>query len=253
MNSRNIRRKYGQNYLKDPSVLYKMASVISPQDSQNFLEIGPGYGALTEQLNLKNVNVIGVDVDSTNIEFLKNKFKGPANFKFVRENILEYKIHGHNHRIVGNLPYNISTQIILKLLNNYEQIIDMHFLVQKEVAEKITGQVGTKNWGKLGVKISAFFDSEILFDVPPDAFDIKPKVDSSFLRFIPNEFIKMKLNIKENLFKLIDLAFTSKRKNIKNNLKDLDINWDVIDINPTKRPEELCLEEFLYLSKNVMI
>ena len=157
MNSRNIRRKYGQNYLKDPSVLYKMASVISPQDSQNFLEIGPGYGALTEQLNLKNVNVIGVDVDSTNIEFLKNKFKGPANFKFVRENILEYKIHGHNHRIVGNLPYNISTQIILKLLNNYEQIIDMHFLVQKEVAEKITGQVGTKNWGKLGVKISAFF------------------------------------------------------------------------------------------------
>ena len=74
MNSRNIRRKYGQNYLKDPSVLYKMASVISPQDSQNFLEIGPGYGALTEQLNIKNVNVIGIDVDSTNIEFLKNTF-----------------------------------------------------------------------------------------------------------------------------------------------------------------------------------
>ena len=190
-------------------------------------------------------------IDENNIKALKTKFIGPAVFNFINEDILNYEIEGMDLRVVGNLPYNISTQIILKLLNNVNQIIDMHFLVQKEVALKITGNVSTKNWGKLAIKIAAFYDSEILFDVPPEAFDIKPKVTSSFIRLIPKKNLNFSNTSKKNLFALIDLAFASKRKNIKNNLKKLNINWAKVDIDPTKRPEELTLESFIKLSEEM--
>ena len=195
MSSRDIRRKYGQNYLIDPAILFEMGEVISPNDSDNFIEIGPGIGALTSQINTENINITAIDIDADNIETLKNKFKGPANFNFINEDILKFKLEDLKveKRIVGNLPYNISTQIILKLLNDYQKIIDMHFLVQKEVAQKITGQVASKNWGKLAIKISAFFNSEILFDVPPEAFDIKPKVNSSFIRLLPKKDLNLSL------------------------------------------------------------
>mgnify|MGYP001485217218 FL=1 len=251
MSSRDIRRKYGQNYLIDPAILFEMGEVISPNDSDNFIEIGPGIGALTNQINTENINITAIDIDANNIETLKNKFKGPANFNFINEDILKFKLEDLrvDKRIVGNLPYNISTQIILKLLNDYQKIIDMHFLVQKEVAQKITGQVASKNWGKLAIKISAFFNSEILFDVPPEAFDIKPKVNSSFIRLLPKKDLNYDLSIKDNLYKIIDLAFTSKRKNIKNNLKKLDIDWDKTNIDPTKRSEEIPLTDFINLAK----
>ena len=251
MSSRDIRRKYGQNYLIDPAILFEMGEVISPNDSDNFIEIGPGIGALTNQINTKNINITAIDIDADNIETLKNKFKGPANFNFINEDILKFKLEDLKveKRIVGNLPYNISTQIILKLLNDYQKIIDMHFLVQKEVAQKITGQVASKNWGKLAIKISAFFNSEILFDVPPEAFDIKPKVNSSFIRLLPKKDLNYDLSIKDNLYKIIDLAFSSKRKNIKNNLKKLDIDWDKTNIDPTKRSEEIPLADFINLAK----
>ena len=251
MSSRDIRRKFGQNYLIDPAILFEMGEVISPNDSDNFIEIGPGIGALTNQINTENINITAIDIDADNIETLKNKFKGPANFNFINEDILKFKLEDLKveKRIVGNLPYNISTQIILKLLNDYQKIIDMHFLVQKEVAQKITGQVASKNWGKLAIKISAFFNSEILFDVPPEAFDIKPKVNSSFIRLLPKKDLNYDLSIKDNLYKIIDLAFSSKRKNIKNNLKKLDIDWDKTNIDPTKRSEEIPLSDFINLAK----
>ena len=249
MRSRDIRRKYGQNYLTDKSVLFKMADAISPTSSDNFLETGPGLGALTEQINKDDINIIAIDIDSENTEILKKKFTGPANFQFLTDDILKYKIENDRQRIVGNLPYNISTQIILKLIDNAKNIIDMHFLVQKEVAEKISGAVGTKDWGKLAIKIAAFFESQILFDVPPEAFDIKPKVNSSFIRLLPKQNITSNLAIKNNLFKLIDLAFISRRKNIKNNLKSLNVDWSKMNIDPSKRPEELSLSQFISLAK----
>tara|TARA_B100001173_G_C15957761_1_gene534259 strand:+ start:141 stop:908 length:768 start_codon:yes stop_codon:yes gene_type:complete len=254
MSSRDIRRKYGQNYLKDPAILFEMGEVISPNDSDKFIEIGPGTGALTNQINKENINITAVDIDANNIEILKKKFKGPANFHFINEDILKFRFKDleDNQRIIGNLPYNISTQIILRLINSYQEIKDMHFLVQKEVAQKITGQVATKDWGKLAIKISAFFDSEILFDVPPDAFDIRPKVNSSFIRLLPKKDLDYGLAIKDNLYKIIDLAFSSKRKNIKNNLKKLNIDWHKVNIDPTKRSEEVSLNNFINLAKEYL-
>jgi 16S rRNA (adenine1518-N6/adenine1519-N6)-dimethyltransferase len=252
MNSRDIRRKYGQNYLTDPAILFEMDEAISPKGFDNFIEIGPGHGALTNQLNRKNVHIIGIDIDSKNIELLKKKFTGPANFKFINEDILNFKIPDFikKYRIVGNLPYNISTQIMLNLIDSFEKIEDIHFLVQKEVAQKVVGKQSTKSWGKLAIKMSSFFNTEVLFDVPPEAFDIKPKVNSSFIRLIPKKDINYDLSIKNNLFKVIDLAFSSRRKNVKNNLKSLEIDWENLELDPNSRSEDLSTQDFINLSRN---
>ncbi|MBL32779.1 MAG: ribosomal RNA small subunit methyltransferase A [Gammaproteobacteria bacterium] len=253
MNSRDLRRKYGQNYLKDKAILFEMGEAIAPREHDNFIEIGPGLGALTDQINIEKINVTCIEIDAKNIEYLRKKYDGPASFKFINENILDFNLDDEvsNYRLIGNLPYNISTQIMLKFIENYKNIYDMHFLVQKEVAEKVTGNVSTKNWGKLALKISAFFDSEVLFDVPPESFDIKPNVNSSFIRLLPKKNINYDLEIKSDLYNIIDSAFMSRRKNIKNNLKNLNINWNEVDINPNKRSEELSTQDFIYLAKSL--
>ena len=251
MISRDIRRKFGQNYLSDPAIIFEMGQAISPQINSNFFEIGPGMGALTNVLNQDGISIKAIDIDKNNIDYLSKHFKGPAKFEFFQGDILSTSLNfleDENYRIVGNLPYNISTQIILKFIDWYNVIEDMHFLVQKEVAEKINGTVGTKNWGKLSIKLSAFFNTQILFDVPPESFDIKPKVNSSFIRLTPKKNV-IDVSTKNNLFKIIDMSFSSRRKNIKNNLKKVNLDWDTLEINQNLRPEEVSLENYLKIAK----
>ena len=236
MISRDIRRKFGQNYLSDPAIIF---------------EIGPGMGALTNILNRDGISIKAVDIDKNNIDYLSKQFIGPAKFEFFHGDILSTPLNfleDKKYRIVGNLPYNISTQIILKFIDWHNVIEDMHFLVQKEVAEKINGTVGTKNWGKLSIKLSAFFNTQILFDVPPESFDIKPKVNSSFIRLTPKKNV-IDVSTKNNLFKIIDMSFSSRRKNIKNNLKKVNLDWDSLEINQNLRPEEVSLENYLKIAK----
>jgi len=252
MISRDIRRKFGQNYLSDPAIIFEMRQAILPQTNSNFFEIGPGMGALTNTLNQDGISIKAVDIDKDNIDYLSKKFTGPAKFEFFQGDILSTPLNfleDKKYRIVGNLPYNISTQIILKFINWNNVIEDMHFLVQKEVAEKINGAVGTKNWGKLSIKLSAFFNTQILFDVPPESFDIKPKVNSSFIRLTPKKN-DIDVSTKNNLFKIIDMSFSSRRKNIKNNLKKANLDWDTLEINQNLRPEELSLENYLKIAKH---
>ena len=254
MASRGIRRKFGQNYLSDPAIIFEMGQAISPLVGDNFFEIGPGMGALTNVLNLAGINVKAIDVDEKNIEYLIKQYRGPAKFDFIHGDVLSTPLNfleKDNHRIVGNLPYNISTQIILMFTNWHHLVDDLHFLVQKEVAEKIAGKVATKNWGKLSIKLSAFFNTQILFDVPPEAFDIKPKVNSSFIRMTPQKKYNIDQSTKEKLFKIIDMSFLSRRKNIKNNLKKLNLDWNGLDINPGLRPEEISLDNFLKIVKTL--
>jgi 16S rRNA (adenine1518-N6/adenine1519-N6)-dimethyltransferase len=133
--------------------------------------------------------------------------------------------------------------------NWHEDIRDMHFLVQKEVAEKISGNVGTKNWGKLSIKLSAFYNTQILFNVPPESFDIKPKVDSSFIRISPKKIIDIDIVLKKKFYEVVDMSFSSRRKNIRNNLKKVALNWDELEIDSNLRPEDVSLEEYLKLAK----
>jgi len=252
MISRDIKRKFGQNYLSDPAIIFEMGQAISPQANSNFFEIGPGRGALTNALNQDHISIKAIDIDQNNIDYLSKQFTGPAKFEFFQGDILSTPLNfleDKKYRIVGNLPYNISTQIILKFIDWNNVIKDMHFLVQKEVAEKINGSVGTKNWGKLSIKLSAFFNTQILFDVPPESFDIKPKVNSSFIRLTPKKS-DIDVSTKNNLFKIIDMSFSSRRKNIKNNLKKANLDWDTLGINQNLRPEEVSLENYLKIAKH---
>jgi 16S rRNA (adenine1518-N6/adenine1519-N6)-dimethyltransferase len=255
MINRSKRRKFGQNYLKDKLVLAKMNDCISPKKTDHIIEIGPGEGALTEfLLSNKNIRPKAIDIDEQNIDLLKEKFSSYNKADFIQADFLNYDLNKINDlpvRIVGNLPYNVSTQIILSLIYHHQKIYDMHFLVQKEVAEKINGKSQTKNWGKLAIKIACFFESEMLFNVYPESFDIKPRVDSTFIKLKPRPDSIINMNEVDGFFNFIDDALTSKRKNIKNNLKKYDIDWEMTSIDPKSRTEQLSLETLISLFRSV--
>ena len=247
MSDRAHRRKLGQNYLIDPVILFEIERAINPQKNNLFFEIGPGTGALTEYLMSQNTRVIAMDLDQKNIIALSERYQDEEH-EFIHGDVLKAPLEFLNktkHRVVGNLPYNISTQIIIKLINFFDGIEDMHFLVQKEVAQRICASNQSGDWGRLGVKIAALFEAAILFDVPPESFDIKPKVQSSFIRLIPRVNPLIALSKFMEFSNLVDQSFANKRKGIKNNLKRFEINYEKLHINPLARAEELSIEDFI--------
>ena len=247
MINRGHRRRLGQNYLIDPVILFEIERAISPQKNNLFFEIGPGTGALTDHLIGHNRKIIAIDLDQKNILTLSERFPNTEH-QFIHGDVLKESLdflHKAKHRVVGNLPYNISTQIIIKLINYFDGIEDMHFLVQKEVAQRICATNQSGNWGRLGVKIAALFETAILFDVPPESFDIKPKVQSSFIRLIPHANPMIDLSKFPEFSNLVDQAFVNKRKGIKNNLKKIKLNYERLNINPLTRAEELSIEDFI--------
>jgi 16S rRNA (adenine1518-N6/adenine1519-N6)-dimethyltransferase len=253
MNDRAHRRKLGQNYLIDPVILFEMERAISPQKNNLFFEIGPGTGALTEHLMGHNRQIIAMDLDQKNIIALSERFP-KAEHEFIHGDVLKEPLdflYKAKHRVVGNLPYNISTQIIIKLIDYLSGIEDMHFLVQKEVAHRICASNKSGDWGRLGVKIAALFKTTILFDVPPESFDIKPKVQSSFIRLIPRVNPMIDLNKFSRFSNLVDQSFANKRKGIKNNLKKLAIEFEDLNINPLARAEELSIEDFISVFQTI--
>ena len=254
MNERSHRRKLGQNYLIDPVILFEIERAINPQKNNTFFEIGPGTGALTKSLIGESIKIIAMDLDEGNIETL-SKNLSHTNHKFIHGDILHEPLDfllESDHRIVGNLPYNISTQIILRLILYSSHITDMHFLVQREVAHRVCSTNGSKDWGRLGVKIGAFFQPTALFNVPPEAFDIKPKVQSTLIRLIPHKDPQIALSEYQDFSAFVDCAFANKRKNIKNNLKKISIDLEELGINPLARAEELSLDEFVLMFKSTL-
>ena len=254
MNERSHRRKLGQNYLIDPVILFEIERAINPQKNNTFFEIGPGTGALTKSLIGESIKIIAMDLDEGNIETL-SKNLSHTNHKFIHGDILHEPLDFLSesaHRIVGNLPYNISTQIILRLILYSSHITDMHFLVQREVAHRVCSTNGSKDWGRLGVKIGAFFKTTALFNVPPEAFDIKPKVQSTLMRLIPHQNPQIELSEYKEFSAFVDGAFANKRKNIKNNLKKISIDLEELGINPLARAEELSLDEFVLMFKSTL-
>jgi len=251
MKDRRHRRKLGQNYLIDPVILFEIERAINPQAQDTFFEIGPGTGALTQSLIGEEIEIVAMDLDEENIKTLQQHYPH-SNHQFIHGDILHAPLDfllKKPHRVVGNLPYNISTQIILKLIQFTPYIGDIHFLVQKEVAHRVCSTHGSKNWGRLGVKIGAFFQTTALFNVPPEAFDIQPKVQSTLMRLIPREAPQITLSQYQDFSAFVDMAFANKRKNINNNLKKLAIDLENLNIDPLARAEELSLEEFMIIYK----
>ena len=247
MTDRSSRRRFGQNYLKDKSVIYQIVDKIDPRKEDSFIEIGPGQGAITGAIKNNSKNLALVEIDKENVAYLKNSLGNEI--KIFEEDVLKIDLGfiKNNDRIIGNLPYNIASQIILRFLELNKKIFDMHFMVQKEMAEVLTSSPGNKSWNKFAVKVAFFYETEILMDISPEAFDIKPNVDSSLVRFKPINSQAFEI---KKLFQIIDFCFQSKRKTIFNNLKKHNINWDKLKFDKNLRAEQLSLEDFLEIYKN---
>ena len=247
MVERSVRRRFGQNYLTDKSVIFQIVDKINPSKEDNFIEIGPGQGAITKNIQNNSRNLTLIEIDKENVAYLKSSLGNEI--KIFEEDVLKIDLSfvKNNDRVIGNLPYNIASQIILRFLELNKKIFDMHFMVQKEMAEVITSSPGNKSWNRFAVKVAFFYETEVLMDISPEAFDIKPKVNSSLVRFRPRNIQTFEI---KKLFQIIDLSFQSKRKTIFNNLKKHNVNWEKLKFDKSLRAEQLCLEDFLEIYKN---
>lgn len=248
------RKRFGQNFLQDNAIIHSIVQAISPNPRQNLVEIGPGQGALTLPIlklidKQTNLSVIEIDRD------LVKKIQGwPHNINIIEADVLTVDFKQFcppKIRLFGNLPYNISTPLLLHLLTFVDCLEDAHFMVQKEVAERITANSGNKNYGRLSVMIQYFCETELLFDVPPTAFYPQPKVDSSVIRLIPHSPAIYPPIAFEKFESTVKQAFAFRRKTLKNNFKNIlsEKDWQTLEIDPSLRPEQLEIPKFVSIAQ----
>jgi 16S rRNA (adenine1518-N6/adenine1519-N6)-dimethyltransferase len=250
------KKKFGQNFLIDQHIIKQILDSINPNKSQSILEIGPGLGALTIPLlnKLKHINVVEIDKDM--VKFLTKKIPS-SKITIYQEDILEVEDQRFSefNFIIGNLPYYISTPILLKLAKIKKNDADLFFMLQKEVAERVSATPSTKMYGRLSSMLQYFFRVELLFDIPAEAFNPKPKVMSSFVKFTRKNSHELNASNDDNYEKVIKLAFQYKRKTLKNNFKGVldDSDFSSLDIDPKMRAETLSVDNFVnienYLSQ----
>jgi 16S rRNA (adenine1518-N6/adenine1519-N6)-dimethyltransferase len=249
------KKRFGQNFLTDKKLLEDLVNLINVSTQDKFLEIGPGKGDLTENLINFCDSYFGVEVDKDLLVFLRNKFRENKGV-FIGGDILKLnpsEIYAANEfRVIGNIPYNISSPILDWCEKHYEKINDMHFMLQKEFALRCAGNEKTSSYGRLSVICNYLYEVTILKEVSKDFFNPSPKVDSLFVRFSPNKKI---VNQKElqKLKQVTRALFNKKRKKISNSLEDVlqkeKINKLDLDLN--LRPDELSLEKYLQISSLV--
>jgi 16S rRNA (adenine1518-N6/adenine1519-N6)-dimethyltransferase len=248
------KKKFGQNFLVDRYFISKIIKEINPKEGNNILEIGPGKGAITEPV-LKKINHISVvEIDPDMIKILNNKIS-PQNISILSEDVLGIndEFFKSFNKIIGNLPYYIATEIILKLTKIFSSSSELYFMVQKEVAERITAKPSNKSFGRLSVILQYYFDTELLFELPPEAFSPQPKITSAFIRLIRKKRVSPKVIDKDRFEQIIKIAFSQKRKTIKNNFKNILFDKDFLnlEISPKIRAETLTVEQFIKLENYV--
>jgi 16S rRNA (adenine1518-N6/adenine1519-N6)-dimethyltransferase len=246
------KKRFGQNFLTDDNVLHEIIRAIAPAPDDLMVEIGPGQGAMTRLLlaSLKQLQVVELDRDL--VALLHKKFSdgklvihsGDAlQFDFGALCKDERKL-----RVVGNLPYNISSPLLFHLAQYAPRIIDQHFMLQKEVVQRMVAKPGSRDYGRLSVMLQWRYQMELLFIVPPDAFDPPPKVDSAIVRMVP---IAAPLVCEQRkLEQVVTKAFSQRRKVIRNCVAGMFTEVQLVDagIDPQSRPETVPLEQFVNLA-----
>ena len=251
------RRRFGQNFLTNESVISEIVHAINPHKDDNVVEIGPGQGALTGALFESGCAIKAIEIDRDLQSQLRGIFFNRDftlfNLDALKFDFTELSKGDHDLRVVGNLPYNISTQLIFKLLTYLPIVRDMHFMLQKEVVLRLAAQPGNKHWGRLSVMTQADCDVEYLLDVPPEAFFPQPKVQSAFVRLTPKSTAHRPECSREELGKLVQLAFAQRRKTLRNNLRGVidDTVMQRLEIDPTCRAETLTLDQLMDLSQRL--
>ncbi len=245
------KKRFGQNFLTDQSIVNSLIDAINPLQNQTIVEIGPGLGALTKPL-LKKINHLHVvEIDRDIVSWMQNEYaKNTITIHNVDALKFEFTTLGESLRVVGNLPYNISTPILFHLLENLTHITDMHFMLQKEVVERMVAQPSTSAYGRLSVMLQYHLAMEYLITVPPEAFEPAPKVESAFVRCIPHAALPHKAKDEAHYAKVVLAAFGQRRKTLRNTLKGLldDDGFVALNINPQLRAENLTVAQFVSIS-----
>ena len=257
-------KKYlGQHFLKDEAIAKQIAETLKLNGYRNVIEIGPGTGVLTKYLLLENIDLVAMDLDSDSIIYLNHSFplehpkvlQGKGSFKVVEADFLHYDLSTlfgtEQFAITGNFPYNISTQIVFKMLELRAQVPEFSGMFQKEVAQRICSGPGSKSYGILSVLAQAFYEAEYLFTVHPQVFDPPPKVQSGVLRLTRKE--NFTLECDENLlFKVVKSAFNHRRKTLRNSLKSFELSETLSgNIIFDLRPEQLSVADFITLTLKI--
>lgn len=251
-------RKLGQNFLKDRNTLNKICDAGELRGKDHVLEIGPGFGSLTEILCTRAGHVTAVEKDRRLYEHLREHFSHVQNLELIHDDILKTGISvfskGEKLKIISNLPYSISSQILIRLIEERASLILAVIMLQKEVAERIASGPGSKTYGSLSVIIQTFFRVSRVIKVPPSAFRPKPKVDSSVLKLVPLDELPVEITDLDIYKRVVRASFSSRRKIIKNSLSS-DFPGDMVitalqqaEIDINRRAEELDLEDFARLS-----
>ena len=251
----NPKKFLGQHFLIDDNISKKIVDNIDFKKFKKVIEVGPGKGALTKHLlNIKDILTL-IEVDNESVVFLKNEFLNEK-LDIIENDFLKFDIQSaypseENILIIGNFPYNISSQILFKSIDNYKSVKAIIGMFQKEVAERIISKNNSKQYGILSVKTQLFYDAKILFDVSPNVFFPKPKVNSAVISLTRKENINIDYDL-ELLDRIIKLSFQHRRKKIKNSLKKLDIEENILEDSIfDSRPEQLTIEEFVKLTKKI--
>lgn len=247
----NPRKRFGQNFLIDQQVIAQIIDAIYPQKNDRIIEIGPGPGALTRPLlqALDHLDVVELDrdiVSKLEKEFPREKLTIHSTdaLKF------DFSVSGSKRRIVGNLPYNISTPLLFHLGQFSEHILDMHFMLQKEVVDRMVGIPSTSDYGRLSVMLQYRFDMEYVFSVPAESFRPIPKVESAIVRMIPRHKSSMAAKDEVLFSQIVSAAFSQRRKTLRNTLRSYLKTDDFIslDIDSGLRAENLSVAKFVAIT-----
>ena len=248
------RKRFGQNFLVSPGAIAEIVAAIAPARGDTLVEIGPGLGALTVPLleQLETLDVVEIDRDL--IARLRQQFP-PQRLRIHEGDALQFDFAalGADIRVVGNLPYNISTPLLFHLAQFAERVRDMHFMLQREVVERMVAAPGTAEYGRLSVMLQYRFEMELLFLVPPEAFAPPPKVESAIVRMLPRPQYALAAMDPALFARVVSAAFGQRRKMLRNTLRELIAADDLaaLAIAPTARAEELAVADYVRIANSL--
>lgn len=248
------RKRFGQNFLVDQGIIGAIVSAINPQRGDTVVEIGPGLGAITRPLLDRVDHLHVVEIDRDLIARLKKQY--PRERMTIHEGdalAFDFATIGGKLHLVGNLPYNISTPLLFHLAEYAESVYDMHFMLQKEVVERMVATPGDADFGRMSVMLQYRFHLEWLIDVPPESFDPAPKVQSAVVRLIPKDVAELNAKNHEKFAQIVRIAFAQRRKMLRNTLKGTlgDADFAELGIDQTARPEDLTVEDYVRIANHL--
>jgi 16S rRNA (adenine1518-N6/adenine1519-N6)-dimethyltransferase len=255
MSKHRARKRFGQHFLTDPGVIDAIIRAVHPTEDDVIVEIGPGQGAITDALARNAGHLHAIELDRDLVVRLRRKYADYPHVTVHEADALEFDFTklGKGIRIVGNLPYNISTPLLFHLLRYREHILDMHFMLQKEVVDRMAAEPGSKAYGRLGIMLGCYLHIESLFDVDRASFDPPPEVTSAVVRLDPLSPGTFDIEDQAGLSTLVATAFMQRRKTLRNALKKevAASDFEAIGIDASLRPEQIPIADYVRLSNHL--